>query len=206
MDNTEIFNDVDRHLEMLRKNSRRLKRSTYTRKVAIEFKPYFDKLIENIRHSSGLLIPYEKYPSNKPDTLYKKVCDALLWLRDYLEKEEAKKYWLLKELIDIRKHRKGIELRVMSHLLVDEVTEQQLTGSTADVDKDTIDTTPNWIKTLKFLIRNPNREEPLQVIRDIELSQEDKAEAKRLLVESGVPTDEMWIETTQMRWFAPGEE
>lgn len=171
----------------------------------MEFKEYYDKLIEGINHSTGILIPYDNYPTIKPDTLYKKVCDGLLWLRDYLDVEEAKKYHLLKSLIEIKRQRQGVELRVMTHLVDGVYREADL----VPVKHETtawIDTTKNWQTSLKSLLKQPDLTMPLQIVSQLDLSAEEIAEAKQILLSHGVPAAEMWVESSNIRFFHPSIE
>ena len=109
-----------------RKKHFKLARSTYTQKVAITFQAYYDLAIEK---RENLLIPLKYFEGNNLTTLYKKVCDGLLFLQNRLEKfEDAWKYYQLRQqitVVRVDKPEVGILLRfnAMSQFRAQETAE-----------------------------------------------------------------------------------
>lgn len=98
-----------------RKHNNIVKRSTYTLKNAAKFKIYFDLAILK---DQNVVIPADIF-RGQPNTLYKKVCDALLYLRNKLTPEQAIPYHLLraKTRIDIHEENgkyKGIIIKFVN--------------------------------------------------------------------------------------------
>lgn len=82
-----------------RKLQVRLQRSTYTEKNAVTFKPYYDLAISQ---QKDLLIKLEWFPNNNITTLYKKVCDGLLFIRNRLQDEtKALEYHILRAQVEM---------------------------------------------------------------------------------------------------------
>ena len=91
----------------------KLKRSTFTRKVAATMRPYYHKVLSTRK---SLFIPLDEFPRNRIDTLYKKVTDGLLWLREKLPEDEAMKYDALfsrTQIIKQHQPKPGIWIRLI---------------------------------------------------------------------------------------------
>ena len=90
----------------------KIRRSTYTKTVATAMRPYYIKAIEDVK---SVFVPRSDFPSNKIGTLYKKVADGLLYLRDKLPEEDAEKYDHLRQhsVIQVDAERDGVWIKLL---------------------------------------------------------------------------------------------
>jgi len=194
---------------------RRLKRSTYTVKNAMKFQAYFDL---SIRDKKPVLIPARPY-NVKLDTLYKKVCDGLLWLVQNMQQGAAQQaYALLKsqsQFTRVEGHAGGVKITWDVHeeilspesikavtgvapvgILQSATTQEQMSDAVADIKQvgltDRIRT--HLESTSDTGIFNE---------QGLNLSPEKVRDIARLLTDAGVPPALAVIEPTQVRFFKP---
>lgn len=85
------------------------KRSTLNEKTAGQILPFFEFVLKN---QTDCLIPYSAFPMNSPNTVYKKVCDALVWLINWSDLPDERKntFAKLRQALHIEQEEEGIRL------------------------------------------------------------------------------------------------